>query len=79
MEAHIYLTILTYQLINTIRYMLHNAKIDYDWQSVIRIMSTQTIQTVILPTDKRVIHLRKPAKPIQEVQQIYNATNCTNT
>lgn len=79
MEAHIYLTILTYQLINTIRYMLHNTKNTYNWQNVIRIMSTQAIKTVNHPTDKNVIHLRKPAKPIEEVQQIYNATNCTNT
>ena len=42
-------------------------------------MNTQTIQTLILPTDKKTIHLRKPALPIKEVQQIYKATNCTST
>ena len=42
-------------------------------------MSTQTIQTIELPTDKKTIHLRKPAKPIEQVQQIYEATNCKYT
>ena len=42
-------------------------------------MSTQTIQTILLPTDKKDIHLRKPAKPIKEVLQIYQAANCKST
>ena len=78
-EAHIYLTLLAYQLVNTIRYMLIQNNIHYDWKNILRIMSTHTIQTVELPTDKKHIHLRKPAKPISEVQQIYQATGCTQT
>ncbi|MCK5102279.1 MAG: IS1634 family transposase [Cyclobacteriaceae bacterium] len=78
-EAHIYLTILAYQLVNTIRHMLKKAGINHDWQNIVRIMSTQTIQTIELPTDKKVIHLRKPAKPIKEVQQIYDANGCAHT
>lgn len=78
-EAHIYLTMLAYQLVNTIRYMLKKQDIHYDWKNIKRIMSTQTIQTVELPTDKKTIHLRKPSKPIKEVQQIYRATGCIKT
>jgi len=78
-EAHLYLTILAYQLVNTIRYMLGQKGIHYDWRNIRRIMSTQTIQTVELPTDKKTIHLRKPSKPIAEVQQIYKATGCRDT
>jgi len=78
-QAHIYLTILAYQLVNTIRYMLKKQDIHYDWGNITRIMSTQTIQTLILPTDKKTIHLRKPAKPIKEAQQIYAATACRQT
>lgn len=78
-ESHIYLTILAYQLVNTIRHMLKNAGIDYDWTNILRIMATQTIQTVELPTDKKLIHLRKPAKPILEVKEIYKATKCKET
>lgn len=78
-EAHIYQTILAYQLVNTIRHMLKQKDIHYDWKNVVRIMSTQTIQTIVLPTDKKTIHLRKPSNPIQAVQEIYRATNSTET
>jgi len=78
-KSHIYLTILAYQLVNTIRHMLKQENINLDWKNIVRIMSTQTIQTVVLPTDKKVIHLRKPAKPIEEVKQIYDAANCKNS
>ncbi len=78
-ESHIYLTILAYQLVNTIRYMLKQENINHDWKNIVRIMSTQTIQTLVLPTDKKVIHLRQPSKPILEAKQIYDATKCNNT
>lgn len=78
-EAHIYLTILAYQLVNTIRHMLKKENIHHDWQNILRTMNTQTIQTIVLPTDKKTIHLRKPSKPIEQVQQIYHATKCTAT
>ncbi len=78
-EAHLYLTILAYQLVNTIRHMLEKNNIRYDWQNILRIMSTQTVQTIKIPTDKKNIHLRKPAKPIKEVQDIYKATGCIDT
>lgn len=77
--SHLYLAILAYQLVNTIRHMLKQHNLHYDWQNILRIMSTQTIQTIELPTDKKRIHLRKPSKPIAEVQEIYNATNCQDT
>lgn len=78
-EAHIYLTMLAYQLVNTIRHMLKKKGIHEDWKNIVRIMSTQTIQTLVLPTDKKTIHLRKPSKPIQAAQNIYTATQCNNT
>jgi len=75
-QAHIYQTILCYQLVNTIRHMLKKKGLHYDWKNIVRIMNTQTIQTVHIPTDKKTIHLRKPANPIKEVSEIYKATNC---
>ena len=78
-EAHLYLTMIAYQLVNTIRYMLKQKDINYDWKNIIRIMSTQKIQTLKLPTDKKVMHIRKPSTPITEARQIYDATNCKHT
>jgi transposase len=78
-KSHIYLTILAYQLVNTIRFMLKQHRITSDWKNIVRILKTHTIQTVVLPTDKKVIHMRMPSKPIQQVQQIYQATECAHT
>jgi hypothetical protein len=78
-EAHIYQTILAYQLVNTIRHMLKAKGINHDWTNIVRIMNTHVIQTLELPTDKKQIHLRKPSKPIEAAQEIYRVTNCTKT
>jgi transposase len=78
-DAHLYLTMLAYQLVNTIRYMLKKSNINYSWSTIRRIMSTQKIQTVVLRTDKKEIHLRKPSDPIAEVKEIYAASNCKAT
>lgn len=78
-EAHLYLTMLSYQLVNTIRYMLRQKGMRYDWNNILHIMATQTIQTMELPTDKKTIYLRKPTKPINEVREIYKATDCLET
>lgn len=78
-KSHIYLTILAYQLVNTIRYMLKQKGLNYDWKNILRILNTHTIQTVILPTDKKVIHLRIPSKPIEQAQKIYHAAQCSQT
>jgi hypothetical protein len=59
--------------------MLKQKDINYDWKNIIRIMSTQKIQTLKLPTDKKVMHIRKPSTPITEARQIYDATNCKHT
>lgn len=78
-EAHLYLAMLAYQLVNTIRYMLKQKGINYDWKNIVRITSSQKIQTIKLPTDKKTIYLRKPSGPIKEVRQIYEATSCEHT
>jgi len=64
---------------NTIRHILKAQGIKHDWRNIVRIMSTKTIQTVQLQTDKKTIHLRKPSKPIEQVQKIYNTTSSKET
>lgn len=78
-EAHLYLAILAYQLVNTIRYMLAEKGIQYDWRNIVRIMQTQQVQTVELPTPTKTICIRKASKPIKEVKQIYDAARCEDT
>jgi len=78
-SSHIYLTILAYQLVNTIRYMLKQKDIHYDWNNIVRILNTHVTQTIILPTPTKTIHLRKPSKPIEKAMKIYQATNTDKT
>ena len=78
-ESHIYLTILAYQLVNTIRYMLKQSGIHYDWNNIRRIMNTQFLATIELPTETKRIQIRKPSAAARQVQEIYKATGCTET
>ena len=78
-ESHIYLTILAYQLVNTIRYMLKQSGIHYDWNNIRRIMNTRILATIELPTETKRIQIRKPSAAARQVQEIYKATGCTET
>ena len=74
-ESHIYLAILAYQLVNTIRYMLRKNGIHHDWKNIVRIMNTQTIQSIVCNTETKKFSIRKPSKPIKEALEIYKSTN----
>lgn len=78
-ESHLYLTMLAYQLVNTVRHMLSKQNINYDWRNIVRIMSTQQLQTIEMPTKTKTVYVRRPSKPIVEAQQIYKAANCKST
>jgi transposase len=78
-KAHLNLAVLAYQLVNTIRYLLGRAGIHCDWSHIVRIMSTQQVQTIGMPSKTKTIHLRKASKPIKEAKQIYDAAGCTQT
>ena len=73
-ESHLYLAILAYQLVNTIRYMLKEQGINHDWKNIVRIMNTQKIQSVLLNTKTKQMCIRKPSRPMSEVLEIYQAT-----
>ena len=70
-KGHIYQTILSYQIVNAIRNYLKNAGINYDWQNIVRILNTQSLVQVKLPTKTKNLIIEKPSKPIEEVQKIY--------
>lgn len=83
-ESHIYLTLLAYQLVNTIRHLLKSNGIHHCWSNIVRIMNTQTIQTTELKNRSndgktRTTKLRKVAKPIDKVREIYVAAKVTSS
>ncbi len=77
-ESHIYLTILAYQLVNTTRIMLKDSGLNYGWENIVRIMSTQKLATTKLPARTKDIYIRKPTVPINAAKRIYDAAGCIN-
>jgi transposase len=71
-KGHIYQTILSYQIVNAIRFYLKEAGMNYDWQNILRILGTQTLVQVKLPTKTKNLTIEKPSKPIEEVKNIYD-------
>ncbi len=74
-EAHIYQTILAYQLVNSIRYMLKDKQINHSWTNILRIMNTQSLQDVVVPMKTKTLKITSSSKPIEKVIEIYKATN----
>ena len=72
--AHLYLGILAYMVVNTVRFRLAQNAVHYDWQNVRRIMSTQKAGTVSLISEgNKKIHIRTCSKPTTGAREIYAA------
>lgn len=75
-SAHLFLGILAYSVVATIRYKLKAKGINHDWKNIVRIMNTQKVSTVTIKNDKGdIINIRTCSIPIQEAKQIYSASN----
>ncbi len=74
--GHLFITLLAYHLVHTLRYQLKQQGIHLSWESIRNIMSTQQRITITLPTDNdKTIHLRTTTKAEVRQKQIYNALN----
>lgn len=75
-EAHIFLGILAYALVNTIRYQLKQKGIKHDWGNIVRIMNTQKVLTTTMNTYKAgKLLIRSTSKPSVACNEIYEALN----
>jgi hypothetical protein len=75
-EAHIYLGILAYQVVATIRYQLKAKKIKDSWQTIILKMNTQkSVMTSMLDDKNRKIVIKTCSQPTADVRAIYAALN----
>jgi len=71
-EAHLFLGLLAYQVVATVRYQLKMHNIKHDWQNIVRIMNTQKLVTSSMNTkDGKFITIKKSSKPNVQVQEIY--------
>lgn len=72
--GHLFITLLAYHLVHTLRFQLKQQGINLSWESIRNIMSTQQRITITLPTkDNKTIHLRTTTKPEAQQKQIYAA------
>ena len=72
--GHLFITLLAYHLVHTLRYQLKQQGIHLSWDSIRNIMSTQQRITLTLPTDdNKTIHLRTTAQAEARQKQLYAA------
>jgi hypothetical protein len=74
--AHLYLGILAYWIVNTIRHQLKGKGIKDDWQEVKRKANTQKIITTTgTNASEQVISVRKCSQPNKALEELQNALN----
>lgn len=73
-EAHLFLGLIAYQIVATIRYQLKNKGIHHDWRNIVRIMNTQKeVITTMKNKEGETIRLKKCSIPSVEAKQLYDA------
>jgi transposase len=73
-EAHLFLGVLAYMVVNTIRYRLKSKGIHHDWQNIVRIMNTQKLVTVTMKDNQnQIINTRTCSLPTAKAHQVYTA------
>lgn len=72
--GHLFITLLAYHLVYTLRYQLKQQGIHLSWDSIRNLMSTQQRITITLPTDDhKTIHLRITTQAEAQQKQLYAA------
>jgi transposase len=78
-EAHINLSVLSYNIINMIRHRLKLKDLHYGWSRIRSIMSTQHITLqAINGRDKKTVWIKSCTRPQANVYEIYAALNYKN-
>lgn len=72
-KAHLFLTIVAYQIVGTIRNYLKQSKINLQWSNIVGVMNTQKIGTVTFSTKDKKTGTRISSRPIEEALEIYKA------
>ncbi len=73
-DGHIFITLLAYHLLHTIRFKLRQRGVRFCWKTIRKQLSTQVrITTTMKRKDGKTIHLRKSSKAEPSHQLIYDA------
>jgi len=72
--GHLFITVLAYHLVHTIRFRLKQEKIDSNWSSIRKLLSNQSRVTVSMQCKSgSTVHVRKSTRPEPKQQEIYSA------
>ena len=78
-EAHIFIGVLAYQVVATIRYQLKLKNINDSWQTIVMKMNTQkSVVTSMMDTDNKKIVIKTCSLPSSDAKAIYRALNYKN-
>ena len=73
-DGHIFITLLAYHLLHTIRFKLRQKGVRFCWTTIRKQLSTQVrITTAMKRKDGKIIHIRKSSKAEPPHQAIYDA------
>ena len=73
-DAHLFITLLAYSLVHTIRYQLKAKGIHDSWETIRKKMGSQTrVTTRLQCEDGRTVHIRKSSIPNEKQKEVYNA------
>ncbi len=73
-SGHLFITVLAYHLVHTIRFRLKQARIHSSWSVLRKILSTQSRVTVSMQCKTEdTVHIRKSSRPEPKQQEIYSA------
>ena len=73
-DAHIFITVIAYHLLHTIRYKLRQKGVRYNWASLRKQLSTHVrITTTMKRKDNKVVYIRRSTKAEPPHQVIYDA------
>lgn len=72
--GHLFITVLAYHLVHTIRFRLKQEKTHYSWSSIRKLLSNQSRVTVSMQCKRgSTVHIRKSTRPEPRQQEIYSA------
>jgi len=75
-DGHIFITLLAYHLLHTIRFKLRQKGVRFCWTTTRKQLSTQVrVSTTMKRKDGKIIHIRKSTKAEPSHQVIYDALN----
>jgi transposase len=78
-DGHLFIAVMAYHIMQTIRYSLKNKQISDSWSTIRKVLSTHVrITTTMKREDGRVIHIRKSSRPEPVHTRIYDALHLSH-